>query len=174
MKRTLRLISALSAAAVLAAGCAASGPAGVNGPLVIQEQGSFAVGGRAITDPDGKTFHGDHAFVSYQVPVNARKLPLMLWHGAGQSAKTWETTPDGREGFTNLFLRRGFAVYTIDQPRRGRAGRSDEDPRVSELHHIDQPAIYWQHRSIHIPRFVGCEEQACLSNVPDLALLSGG
>ena len=48
----------------------------------------------------------------------------MLWHGAGQFSKTWETTPDGREGFHNIFLRRRFPVYLIDQPRRGRAGRS--------------------------------------------------
>ena len=60
----------------------------------------------------------------YQIPVNARKLPLVLWHGAGQFSKTWETTPDGREGYQNIFLRRGFAVYVIDQPRRGNAGRS--------------------------------------------------
>ena len=56
--------------------------------------------------------------------MNARKLPLVLWHGAGQFSKTWETTPDGREGFQNIFLRRGFGVYVIDQPRRGNAGRS--------------------------------------------------
>ena len=60
----------------------------------------------------------------YQVPVNARKLPLALWHGFGQFSKTWETTPDGREGFQNIFLRRRFGVYLVDQPRRGDAGRS--------------------------------------------------
>ena len=49
-----------------------------------------------------------------------------MWHGYGQSAKTWETTPDGREGFQNIFLRRGYGVYLIDQPRRGRAGRSTQ------------------------------------------------
>jgi hypothetical protein len=51
-------------------------------------------------------------------------LPLVFLHGAGQSSKTWESTPDGREGFQNIFLRRGFGVYLIDQPRRGKAGRS--------------------------------------------------
>jgi hypothetical protein len=34
------------------------------------------------------------------------------------------TTPDGREGYQNIFLRRRFGVYLIDQPRRGRGGRS--------------------------------------------------
>ena len=103
-------------------------------PLVIQEQGSFAVGGKVITypgtfnpynfTPDGQTLHGDHAYVFYQIPLNARKLPLVFWHGAVQFSKTWETTPDGREGFQNIFLRRNFAVYLIDQPGRGNAGRS--------------------------------------------------
>jgi pimeloyl-ACP methyl ester carboxylesterase len=126
VKRPCRYIVALACAAALITGCATRHSIGVRGPLVIQEQGSFSVGGRVVTDPDGKTFHGDHASVSYQVPVNARKLPLVLWHGAGQSGRTWETTPDGREGFTNLFLRRGFSIYTLDQPRRGQAGRSTQ------------------------------------------------
>ena len=62
----------------------------------------------------------------YQIPVNARKFPLVLWHGFGQFSKTWETTPDGREGYQNIFLRRRFGVYLIDQPRRGNAGRSTQ------------------------------------------------
>ena len=111
-------------------------------PLTIQEQGSFAVGGKVVTSPGtfdpikqgvfnpagndsaGETLHGDHAYVLYQVPLNPRKLPLVFLHGTGQFSKTWETTPDGREGFQTIFLRRRFAVYLIDQPRRGNAGRS--------------------------------------------------
>ena len=104
-------------------------------PIVIEKQGSFAVGGTVISEPgnfdlqnalkpQGQTFHGDHAYVFYQIPVKAHKYPLVFLHGAGQSKKTWETTPDGREGFQNIFLRRNYAVYLIDQPRRGEAGRS--------------------------------------------------
>lgn len=105
-------------------------------PLTIQEQGSFAAGGVVTTNagtfdaikqgPEGQTFRGDHAYVFYQIPARARRLPLVLWHGAGQFSKTWETTPDGREGYQNIFLRRRFAVYVIDQPRRGRGGRSTQ------------------------------------------------
>lgn len=106
-----------------------------NTPLMIQEQGSFAVGGSVLTtpgtfdprqpaNPQGQTLHGDHAYVLYQQPVNARKFPLVFLHGAGSSAKVWESTPDGREGFQNIFLRRNFSVYLVDQPRRGKAGRS--------------------------------------------------
>jgi pimeloyl-ACP methyl ester carboxylesterase len=103
-------------------------------PLEIQEQGSFAVGGTVISNPGkfdpinptptGQTLHGDHAYIFYQIPVDARKYPLVMWHGIGQFSKTWETTPDGREGYQTIFLRRGFGVYLIDQPRRGDAGRS--------------------------------------------------
>jgi hypothetical protein len=91
-------------------------------------------GGKVVTNPgkfdpykptpEGQTFRGDHAYVFYQVPVNARKYPLVMWHGFGQFSKTWETTPDGREGLQTIFLRRRFATYVIDQPRRGNAGRS--------------------------------------------------
>ncbi|MBW4360673.1 alpha/beta hydrolase [Flavobacterium taihuense] len=103
-------------------------------PLIIEQQGSFAVGGTIIENPGtfdpynptpaGQTLRGDHAYVFYQIPVTARKFPLVMWHGIGQFSKTWETTPDGREGYQNIFLRRGFGVYVIDQPRRGDAGRS--------------------------------------------------
>lgn len=101
---------------------------------MLKEQGSFAAGGTVTTNPgtfdpesptaQGATLHGDHAYVFYQVPAAPRPLPLVFWHGAGQSKKTWETTADGREGFQNLFLRRRFSVYLLDQPRRGDAGRS--------------------------------------------------
>jgi hypothetical protein len=104
-------------------------------PLVIQEQGSFTVGGSVSTEPGtfnprkplesaGQTYHGDHVYTFYQIPANARKYPIVMWHGAGQFSKTWETTADGREGFQNIFLRRHFVTYLIDQPRRGDAGRS--------------------------------------------------
>ena len=110
-------------------------------PLQIKEQGSFAVGGTVITNPgkfdpyrptpDGQTLHGDHAYVFYQLPVKARQLPLVMWHGIGQFSKTWETTPDGREGYQNIFLRRDFGVYLIDQPRRGNAGRSTQPVTIT-------------------------------------------
>lgn len=109
--------------------------------LVIKEQGSFAVGGTIIANsgifdpvsrtPEGQTFHGDHAYISYQIPNNVRKLPLVFWHGIGQFSKTWETTPDGRDGFNNIFLKRRFGVYLINQPRRGNAGRATVETTIT-------------------------------------------
>lgn len=104
-------------------------------PVLLEDQGSFFAGGSVVTmpgsfnytkplDPAGQTLHGDHAYVFYQKPVNAHKLPLIFLHGAGQSKKTWETTPDGRDGFQNIFLERGYSTYLVDQPRRGDAGQA--------------------------------------------------
>ena len=103
-------------------------------PFVIEQQGSFAVGGTVSSKPgtynnnaptaEGQTLHGDHAYVFHQVPQNPKPLPIVMLHGAFQSGRSWETTPDGREGFQNIFLRRGYSTYLVDQPRRGRAGNS--------------------------------------------------
>lgn len=130
----------LSAAAIamtsLITGCAiqSNGASNAAGPLVIQAQGSFTVGGTVLKTPGsyhnnkptaaGQSFHGDHLYAFYQVPQNPKALPIVMLHGAFQSARSWETTSDGREGFQTLFLRRGFPVYLVDQPRRGRAGNS--------------------------------------------------
>ena len=92
-------------------GCKGQTDNQTDGLLVLKEQGSFSVGGTIIQNPgtydankfdnfkpypDGQTFHGDHAYVFYQIPDNSRKYPLVFLHGAGQSARTWETTADGR------------------------------------------------------------------------------
>ena len=124
-------ISAVSCwLALVGAGCV---PANFNGEqgdgvpdaaIVLETQGSFAFGGTVLTGDDGDTFHGDHGYVQFQVPRDARRYPLVMWHGGGQFSKTFETTPDGRDGYQNIFLRKGFATYILDQPGRGRAGRS--------------------------------------------------
>ena len=106
-----------------------------DGSIAIARQGSFFVGGRMLTAPGtydptqgtantdpGQNFWMDQMYVQYQIPVNARKYPLILVHGGSGTGRVWETTPDGREGFQTLMLRRGFPVYIVDFPRRGRAG----------------------------------------------------
>jgi pimeloyl-ACP methyl ester carboxylesterase len=134
MNTRARALAASLAIAALLTACGSNG-AETQDALTIADQGSFAVGGTMRTapgqfdpfnpaQPQGQTYHGDHGYAFYQVPANARKLPLVMLHGAGQFSRTWETTPDGREGFQNLFLRRGFSTYVVDQPRRGNAGRS--------------------------------------------------
>lgn len=123
---TLKKIFIVLGLSIILASCRNSGNV-----LQIFEQGSFTVGGTILTDSLGHTYHGDHAYVFYQKPVHARKYPLVFAHGVGQFSKTWETTPDGREGFQNIFLRRSFSTYLVDQPRRGNAGRSTETITLS-------------------------------------------
>ena len=114
------LLSVILLAAGLVTASAAAAGAASQKPISIERQGTFSAGGTVIPakepynpmkpTPEGQTLHGDHASVFYQIPVHARKYPLVFLHGAGQSMRTWQTTPDGREGCQNVFLRRGFGV----------------------------------------------------------------
>jgi hypothetical protein len=88
-------------------------------PITIQKQGSFAVGGTILGDPDTRSLHCDHGYVDYQIPVNPRRINLVMWHSAAATAflNRW----DGGEGYQSIFLRRGFPVYIWDGPQVGRA-----------------------------------------------------
>lgn len=92
-----------------------------NKAISLRTMGSFAFGGSVLYKEDGTTFHGDHGYAQYYIPSNSRHLPIVMWHGIGQSGKTYESTPDGREGFQALMPRDDWSVYIVDQPRRGRA-----------------------------------------------------
>jgi hypothetical protein len=108
---------AAGAVAVLATGfVAAQGKPAA--PLTIQKQGSFAVGGKVLGDP-ASSLHCDHGYVDYQVPVNPRRVNLVMWHSAAATA--WLNRWDGGEGYQSIFLRRGYPVYIWDGPRVGRA-----------------------------------------------------
>ncbi len=73
-------------------------------------------------NPNG-TFLVEQAYVQYFVPTRLRfELPVLLVHGGGLSGTTWETTPDGRPGWLQLFLEAGIATSIIDNVERGRAG----------------------------------------------------
>ena len=75
------------AMAALIAGCAAPshGPRNASDPLLIQAQGSFAVGGTVQQTAgtynnnqptaEGQSLHGDHLYAFYQVPQNPEPCP---------------------------------------------------------------------------------------------------
>src|ERR1700742_2710237 len=94
-------------------------------PLMIERQGCLRVGGRTLrvdgrfdpTDPKasfndtaGQSYHVDQLYAEYQIPVDARPLPLVFVHGNNVDGACWDTTPDGREGFRTIFARRRFGV----------------------------------------------------------------
>ncbi len=51
----------------------------------------------------------------------ARPYPIVLIHGAAQTAINWLTTPDGRKGWAEWFAEHGWQVCLVDQPARGRS-----------------------------------------------------
>src|SRR5262247_2601597 len=91
-------------------------------PLTLASQGSFFVGGEDKT-VNGGEITINQMYVQYQTPRNgAQHLPVVMVHGCCLSSKTWETTPDGRMGWSEYFVRKNRAVYLADQVSRARSG----------------------------------------------------
>ena len=100
-------------------------------PLVLKAQGSFFVGGDKVEQTRsevGDLAPGGHIavnqmYVRYMVPQGGDgNVPLVMLHGATLTGKSWETTPDGRMGWDEYFVRKGHPVYVPDQVGRGRSG----------------------------------------------------
>jgi pimeloyl-ACP methyl ester carboxylesterase len=100
-------------------------------PLVLKAQGSFFVGGDRVEQTQGELGNlgpGGHItvnqmYVRYMVPQGGDdNLPVVMVHGATLTGKSWETTPDGRMGWDEYFVRKGHPVYVPDQVGRGRSG----------------------------------------------------
>lgn len=143
-------IRTISAAIAVAAGMLGITPSEAQTPLPpleIVDMGSFHVGGRtaevtgkaikevvftpggtpAKIDPNGK-YLVESMYVQHFTPRTLRSaLPILMWHGGGLSGVSYETTPDGREGWQTYFLRKGFKVYTSDAVERGRSGFASPD-----------------------------------------------
>ena len=109
--------------------------------ITLRDFGSYTAGGRIhhvdngkaqriqvtrdasyVHDPKGH-FAVEHAYVQYFIPEDRNGgPPVVLVHGGGMHGATWETTPDGRPGWLNLLLSRGYDVHVVDGVERGRAG----------------------------------------------------
>jgi len=115
--------------------------------IVLRGMGSFHVGGRIAEvsgkevrmiqrapggpmsklDPNGQ-FMVEQTYVQYFLPkVRKGKLPLLMWHGGGLTGVTFESTPDGRDGWMNFFIRQGWDTYVSDAVERGRSGFPSKD-----------------------------------------------
>ena len=115
--------------------------------IVLRGMGSFHVGGRIAEvsgkevrmirrqpggpltklDPNGQ-YMVEQMYVQYFLPKNRKgKYPLLLWHGGGLTGVTFESTPDGRDGWLNFFIRKGWDVYNTDSVERGRSGFASSD-----------------------------------------------
>jgi pimeloyl-ACP methyl ester carboxylesterase len=128
--RLFKMTSGVIAVAVLGA-CGGAPTAGEQG-LTLGSQGSFFVGGEVKTvEPQPGAPAGVRAgditvnqmYVQYQTPPGPGKhLPVVMVHGCCLSSKTWETTPDGRMGWNEYFVRKDRPVYLADQVSRARSG----------------------------------------------------
>ncbi|MCS7001643.1 MAG: alpha/beta fold hydrolase [Dehalococcoidia bacterium] len=96
-------------------------------------------------------------YVDKQTPVNPptrQPVAIVLIHGCCHTGVYWEVTPDNREGFTPLFLRLGYTVYTVDLPGHGRSptppdynrmGTDRAAQAVAELLTMTGPAVIVGH-----------------------------
>lgn len=129
----LRTMVASAATLWAMAGCASNGPAGQGVPVPVHDQsalgsrGYFYVGGRYTGEAAQQVMSGQ-AYVEVLVPRHIRRpYPLVLIHGAAQTATNWMGTPDGRKGWADYFVEQGYVVYMIDQPMRGRSAWHPQD-----------------------------------------------
>ena len=87
----------------------------------VAKRGFFYVGGHYVGEP-GKEIMQGQIYVEVLAPKKQRRpYPLVLIHGAAQTATNWMGTPDGREGWAEYFVEQGYVVYMIEQPMRGRS-----------------------------------------------------
>jgi hypothetical protein len=104
-------------------------------PLVIEDQGSFFIGGvPKVTDyatvpPAGQTAAPNQItigqmYVQFEIPAKKKPKapPVIMVHGSSHTAACLESTPDGREGWYPYFVRKGISTYLVDQAGRGRSG----------------------------------------------------
>jgi pimeloyl-ACP methyl ester carboxylesterase len=126
-----RLIAPLALIAILLA-AVPSFAGSLGGPMTLADEGSFFVGGRVVevaypnVNPVGLAAPGHitvgQMYVHYWIPAKVTGLPVIMVHGATHTGVTFETTPDGREGWATYFVRHGYPVYVVDHPGRGRSG----------------------------------------------------
>ena len=131
---TALVTCALASIVCLPLGAAAQALADVktpDTPLVLKAQGSFYIGGESVEQTAGQLGNlgpGGHItvnqmYVRFMVPqAGAGNVPVVMLHGATLTGKSWETTPDGRMGWDEYFVRKGYPVYVPDQVGRGRSG----------------------------------------------------
>ena len=105
-------------------------------PLVIEDQGSFFVGGvpkvtmyatgpaAGAPNPVPSQITIGQMYVQFQIPDRKKRNmpPVIMVHGSTHTAACLESTPDGREGWYPYFVRTGISTYIVDQSGRGRSG----------------------------------------------------
>jgi len=90
-------------------------------PLLLSQIGYLYAGGRIDHRVEGSPMVGQ-LYADYFIPQDLiSPHPIVMIHGGSQTGTNFTGTPDGREGWAQYFLRRGHAVYVVDQVARGRS-----------------------------------------------------
>jgi pimeloyl-ACP methyl ester carboxylesterase len=131
-------------------------------PLTIKEQGVFFVGGQYDNSANprlGRMF--GQMYVRFQIPQGGgnNKYPVVMIHGGGQQNTSFTGTPDDRLGWADYFLSRGYPVYLVDQPGRGRApynnaayGPRTAPPNITNIENLftaPERANLWPQAHLH-------------------------
>ncbi len=141
------LLTALTLAAGIAAAADATGAVPktkkfLTTPLVIEDQGSFFIGGvpkitryATVPAPNAPNTNPNQPpapnqitigqmYVQFEIPQVKKRAapPVIMVHGSTHTAACLESTPDGREGWYPYFVRKGISTYLVDQAGRGRSG----------------------------------------------------
>ncbi|MCB4805958.1 pimeloyl-ACP methyl ester carboxylesterase [Methylobacterium brachiatum] len=118
----LAVQGAILAAAPVRAQAPAQDPA--NEPIT--RAGYVYVGGRYQKLGD-KTVMVGQMFVQSRTPAKiTQPYPVVMVHGLAQTGVNFLATADGRPGWVQRFVEKGYQVYVVDQVGRGRSGTNPE------------------------------------------------
>jgi pimeloyl-ACP methyl ester carboxylesterase len=118
--RFRKILGRLAAAVFFAAACGAAQGQEI-GPLSIAKTGHFFVGGKYVEAKGGQVLAGQ-SYVEYYIPTNrTHPWPIVFIEGCCPSGAPYMGTPDGRDGWGQYFLSKGYAIYIVDQVGRGRS-----------------------------------------------------
>jgi hypothetical protein len=103
--------------ASLPLGVFAATAASLGGPMELQDEGTFFIGGQIARSSHPSNAVGfaagqimtDQMYVHYRIPKTISAPPIVMVHGSGHTGVTYETTPDGREGWATYFTRKEFS-----------------------------------------------------------------
>jgi pimeloyl-ACP methyl ester carboxylesterase len=115
------LLGVLALPVIASSGAWAQSPQPRREPLALADEGTFYAGGHYDQDHAARHIVGQ-IYVEYRIPADLKHpFPIVLVHGGNQSGSGWFSTPDGRPGWAQYFLRQGYAIYVVDQVARGRS-----------------------------------------------------
>ena len=95
-------------------------------PGPVTRESYFYIGGRYQKLGD-KTVMVGQMFVQARAPAEiTQPYPVVMVHGLAQTGVNFLATPDGRPGWVQRFVEKGYQVYVVDQVGRGRSGTNPE------------------------------------------------